>query len=238
MALILHIETSTDVCSVALSRDGDILFSKVEKTGPSHAALIGPFIDEALKVAEDSGLKLDAVAVSSGPGSYTGLRIGVSIAKGICYALQIPLIAIPTLNLLADICIRTVELPKNAMIRPVLDAKRMEVYTALFGREGNCLEPANALVVQDNSFFEECSKNIVFFAGNGSSKLKKLILSENARFLEDMIPLAEEMIPLSEKKFSLNPPSTRNDDISFVICYFFSYFPDSDVVPPYDSQLL
>jgi len=202
MALILHIETSTEVCSVALSRDGDILFSKVEKEGPSHAALIGPFIDDALKVAESMDLKLDAVSVSSGPGSFTGLRIGVSIAKGICYALSIPLIAIPTLDLLADMCRRTVELPENAFVRPVLDARRMEVYTGLFGKDGSCLEPANAIVIHENSFEKELSEELLFFAGNGASKLRKMIHSENARFIEDMSPLAEAMMPLAEKVFS------------------------------------
>jgi len=202
MALILHIETSTEVCSVALSRDGDILFSKVEKEGPSHAVLIGPFIDEALKVAETAGLKLDAVSVSSGPGSYTGLRIGVSFAKGICFALRIPLIAIPTIELLADMCIRIVGFPENALIRPVLDARRMEVYTGLFSIDGSCIEPVNALVVNEDSFNKELNEGILYFAGNGAQKLKKVINSENARFIEDMSPMAEAMMPLAEKAFS------------------------------------
>jgi tRNA threonylcarbamoyladenosine biosynthesis protein TsaB len=202
MALILHIETSTEVCSVALSRDGNVLFSKIENEGPSHAALIGPFIDEAMRVAENAGLKLDAVSVSSGPGSYTGLRIGVSAAKGVCYALQIPLIAIPTIDLIADMCIRKFELTDDSLIRPVLDARRMEVYTGLFGKDGSCLEKTNALVVKEDTFEKELSGNVVLFAGNGASKLRKFINSENARFVEDLSPLAEAMMPLAEKAYS------------------------------------
>ena len=131
MALILHIETSAKNCSVALSEDGQLLFNKVDTAGSSHSVQLGLFVDEALTMAERMSQKLDAVAVSSGPGSYTGLRIGVSLAKGVCYALDIPLISVPTLDLLADEVRRTKELAKNALICPLVDARRMEVYTAL-----------------------------------------------------------------------------------------------------------
>ena len=202
MALILHIETSTNVCSVALSLDGNILFSKIERKGLSHAALIGPFGDEALKVAQQHGLKIDAVAVSSGPGSYTGLRIGVSAAKGICYALHVPMIAVPTLALIVDMCVRTRNLPEKARIRPVLDARRMEVYTGLYGSDGSSLGPTEALVVMEDSFDKELSAGPVFFVGNGAKKLRTVLKSENAIFDEDLQPLAEAMMPLAEKAFS------------------------------------
>jgi len=202
MALILHLETSTKICSVALSLDGRILFSKVDMNGPSHAALIGVFVDEALKVIEEKGLVLDAVSVSSGPGSYTGLRIGVSMAKGICYGMGVGLIAIPTLELLADQVRRNVVLPENALICPMLDARRMEVYTALFDAQGNCLQHDNALIVDGNSFADKLQDHPVWFVGDGAAKCQSDIVSENAHFEERVYPVAEAMMPLAEKFFS------------------------------------
>lgn len=215
MALILNIETSTDVCSVALSRDGQILFSEVDIEGPSHAKLIGPFIDKALKVAENLELKPDAISVSSGPGSYTGLRIGVSIAKGVCYALGIPLISIPTLDLLTDMFINSIENSENILIRPVLDARRMEVYTGLYNEKGFSIEGAKALIVNENSFENELAENLVYFVGNGSAKLRNVLLSQNARFVDDLKPLAEAMIKLAEKSY---------DESDFVDVAYFEPF--------------
>lgn len=202
MALILNIETSTDVCSVALSRDGQILFSEVDKEGPSHAKLIGPFIDKALKVAENLELKPDAISVSSGPGSYTGLRIGVSIAKGVCYALGIPLISIPTLDLLSDMFINSIEHSENILIRPVLDARRMEVYTGLYNGKGICIESAKALIVNESSFEAELTEKLVYFVGNGSAKLRNVLHSQNARFVDELKPLAEAMVKLAEVSYN------------------------------------
>lgn len=201
MALILNIETSTEVCSVSLSRDGSLLFATIEKNGPSHATLIGTFVDEALKVAESSGLKPDAVAVSSGPGSYTGLRIGVSIAKGICYALGIPLISVSTLELMADTLINKLELSDDCLIRPVLDARRMEVYTALYDAKGKCLEEPNALIIDNESFSEELKKGYLYIAGNGAEKIRNVVLSENAKFETTLFPDAANMINIAERKF-------------------------------------
>jgi len=204
MALILHLETSTKICSVALSQDGRILFSKVDRNGPSHAVQIGLFVDEALSVAEKKGLKLDAVAVSSGPGSYTGLRIGVSMAKGVCFGTGAKAIAIPTLDLLADQVRRTLSLPKDALICPMLDARRMEVYTALYDTQGNCLEPVNALIVDENSFTEKLQNHPVWFVGDGAEKCQINIKSENAHFEENVYPLAEAMMYLAEKAYREN----------------------------------
>lgn len=201
MALILNIETSTEVCSVSLSRDGSLLFATIEKNGPSHATLIGTFVDEALKVAENIGLKPDAVAISSGPGSYTGLRIGVSIAKGICYALGIPLISVSTLELMADTLINKLELSDDCLIRPVLDARRMEVYTALYDAKGKCLEEPNALIIDNESFSEELKKGYLYIAGNGSEKIRNVVLSENAKFETTLFPDAANMINIAERKF-------------------------------------
>jgi tRNA threonylcarbamoyladenosine biosynthesis protein TsaB len=201
MALILHLETSTKVCSVALSENGIILFSKADIKGPSHAVELGLFVDETLKFVESKGLELDAVSVSSGPGSYTGLRIGVSMAKGLCYGAGVPLIAVPTLDLLADQVRHRFTLPKDALICPMLDARRMEVYTALYNTENKCLEKAKALVVNEDSFSEILALHPVWFFGDGSEKCQSKINSLNAHFEKDVYPLAEDMISLADQAF-------------------------------------
>jgi len=201
MALILHLETSTKICSVALSLNGVVLFSKVDLTGPSHAVQLGLFVDEALKVAENKGLKLDAVSVSSGPGSYTGLRIGVSMAKGLCYGSGVPLLAIPTLELMADQLIKRMNLPVNARIVPMLDARRMEVYTSVYDADGQCLDSVQALVVDENTFSELLKEHPVWFIGDGADKCQSIIKSDNAHFEETLFPVAESMVYLSEKSY-------------------------------------
>ena len=201
MALILHIETSAKNCSVALSRDSQLLFNKVDTAGSSHSVQLGLFVDEALTMAERMNQKLDAVAVSSGPGSYTGLRIGVSLAKGVCYALDIPLISVPTLDLLADEARRTKELAKNTLICPLVDARRMEVYTALYDADCTMLHPVSAVIVDEKTFEQELENHPVWFVGDGAEKCSAIIRSENAKFDGQIVPLAESMLPLAEKKY-------------------------------------
>lgn len=204
MALILHLETSTRICSVALSRDGRILFSKADLNGPSHAVLLGMFVDEALKVAEEIGQRPDAVAVSSGPGSYTGLRIGVSMAKGVAYGTGARVITIPTLDLLADQVRQMDILPANALICPMLDARRMEVYCALYDANGNCVEPVSARILDENSFSESLREHPIWFVGDGADKSQSLITSANAHFEVKTDPLAQAMMPLAEKAYKEN----------------------------------
>ena len=122
MACILHLETSTDVCSVSLSEDGAALFTKEDFNGPSHAVTLGVFVDEVLSMADSAGKHLDAVALSCGPGSYTGLRIGASMAKGICYGRNLPLIALPTLQVLSVPVLLDDELPEDALLCPMMSA--------------------------------------------------------------------------------------------------------------------
>ena len=220
MALILHLETSTKICSVALSLDGNILFSKADLNGPSHAVQLGLFVDEALKVAEEKGMKLDAVAVSSGPGSYTGLRIGVSMAKGVCYGAGAKAIAIPTLDLLADQVRRSIVLPEDALICPMLDARRMEVYTALYDAKGNCLEPVDALIIDENSFAEKLQNHPVWFVGDGAEKCQTHIKSVNAHFEVNVFPLAEAMINLAEKSFREN----KFEDVAYFEPFYLKEF--------------
>ena len=134
MSCILHIETSTEACSVAVSEDGLAVFSKEDLKGPSHAVQLGVFVDEALSFVDSHGMPLDAVAVSCGPGSYTGLRIGVSMAKGICYGRNLPLIGLPTLEVLCVPVLLHHDLPEDALLCPMIDARRMEVYAAVYDR--------------------------------------------------------------------------------------------------------
>ena len=132
MSCILHIETSTEACSVAVSEDGLAVFSKEDLKGPSHAVQLGVFVDEALSFVDSRGLPLDAVAVSCGPGSYTGLRIGVSMAKGVCYGRNLPLIGLHTLEVLCVPVLLYHDLPEDALLCPMIDARRMEVYAAVY----------------------------------------------------------------------------------------------------------
>ena len=155
MSCILHIETSTQVCSVALSEYGQNVFRKEDFTGPSHAVSLGVFVDEALSFADSHAMPVDAVAVSCGPGSYTGLRIGVSMAKGICYGLGVPLIGLPTLKVLCvPVLLYHDELPDDSLLCPMLDARRMEVYTTIYDRALRPMRDISADIVDEESYKE------------------------------------------------------------------------------------
>ncbi len=200
MSCILHIETSTNICSVALSEDGTCLFEKENSGAPSHAALLAPYVEEALSFADSHAIPLDAVAVSQGPGSYTGLRIGVSTAKGVCYGRNVPLIAIPTLELLSvPVLLYHDELPEDALLCPMLDARRMEVYTALYNRALKVEKPTTAEIIDENSFAEWLDRVPVCFFGDGAAKCKEVINHPNAIFIDDVKPLAKNMLPLAER---------------------------------------
>ena len=164
MSCILNIETSTTVCSVAVSNDAECIFNKEDHSGPHHNETLGAFVDEALSFIDSHGLKLDAVAVSCGPGSYTGLRIGTSMAKGICYGRDVKLIAIPTLELLA-VPVLLGEHPneEDALLVPMLDARRMEVYAEVFDRALHVVRPIQADVVTEETYKTYLDKGIVYF---------------------------------------------------------------------------
>ena len=202
MSCILHIETSTQVCSVALSEDGQCIFSKTDFEGPSHAVTLGVYVDEALSFADSHAIPLDAVAVSCGPGSYTGLRIGVSMAKGICYGRNLPLIGIPTPEVMCVPLLLDEELPEDALLCPMIDARRMEVYAALYDRALHPVREIEAVIIDESSYEDYLSRGPVYFFGNGAAKCKEKILHPNARFVEDIHPLAKWMFPLAEKAFA------------------------------------
>ena len=202
MSCILHIETSTQVCSVALSEDGQCIFSKTDFEGPSHAVTLGVYVDEALSFADSHAIPLDAVAVSCGPGSNTGLRIGVSMAKGICYGRNLPLIGIPTPEVMCVPLLLDEELPEDALLCPMIDARRMEVYAALYDRALHPVREIEAVIIDESSYEEYLNRGPVYFFGNGAAKCKEKILHPNARFVEDIHPLAKWMFPLAEKAFA------------------------------------
>jgi len=203
MACILHIETSTDVCSVALSEDGAVLFSKEDFDGPQHAVTLGVFIDEVLSMADSHAKPIDAVAISCGPGSYTGLRIGASMAKGICYGRDLPLIALPTLKVMSVPVLLMDELPEDALLCPMIDARRMEVYAAIYDRALRPVRPTAADVVDEATYREFLDRHPVYFFGNGSDKCKAKIQHPNAHFIPGIRPLAKMMCPLAEKAVAL-----------------------------------
>jgi len=196
MACILNLETSTTNCSVALSLNGELLFLKEDNsTQYSHAERLHIYIDAVLKEAQIERSQIDAVAVSKGPGSYTGLRIGVSAAKGLCFGLDIPLIALPTLEVLAN-KIQT----EAGCIVATLDARRMEVYSAVFDTNHQCIDPTTAKILNAESYADLLEKHTVFFVGNGAAKTQDLIDHPNAHF-DDQLPSSKEMCALSYQKY-------------------------------------
>ena len=201
MSCLLAIETSTKVCSLALSADGKVVFERINTEGISHASHLGVFASEAVAFAKENGLKIDAVAVSSGPGSYTGLRIGVSEAKGLCFGFDIPLIAISTLQLLAFQAIHRSQSVAPSFYCPMIDARRMEVYAAIYDENLNEIRSVQADIVDENTYQTYLDGNPVVFFGDGAEKCKPVIQSSNAVFLDDIYPKAKAMIPLAEKAF-------------------------------------
>ena len=205
MSCILHIETSTSACSVAVSEDGQNVFTKEDLNGPSHAVQLGVFVDKALSFADSHALPLNAVAVSCGPGSYTGLRIGVSMAKGICYGRNLPLIGLPTLKIqCVPVLLYHDELPDDALLCPMIDARRMEVYAAIYDRALKPLRDTAADIVDGHSYEEFLENHPVYFFGDGAAKCRSQLTHPNAHFIEGIRPLASMMFPLAEKAMAEN----------------------------------
>lgn len=202
MSCILHIETSTDVCSVAVSQDGASIFSKEDFNGPSHAVTLGVFVDEALSFADSHAIPVDAVAVSCGPGSYTGLRIGVSMAKGICYGRNIPFIGLPTPEVMCVPILLFHDLPEDALLCPMIDARRMEVYAAVYDRSLKAQRAISADIIDENSYAGFLAEHPVYFFGNGAEKCRSKLTHPNAHFIENINPLAKWMFPLAEKEMA------------------------------------
>ena len=221
MSCILNIDTSTNVCSVAVSQDGACIFDKEDHSGPNHAERLGAFVDEALSFIDNNAIPLDAVAVSCGPGSYTGLRIGVSMAKGICYGRDVKLLAVPTLELLCvPVLLREMVTDDDALLCPMLDARRMEVYAQLFTRSLREVRPIQADVVDADTYREYLDKHPVYFFGNGAMKCKEVIDHPNAHFIEGIEALAKNMLPLAERRMARE----EFEDVAYFVPFYLKDF--------------
>ena len=204
MAVILNIETSTNVCSVAVTAEGMVLTHFEDFQGQNHAALLSGYIKTCMDYLREKEMKLDAVAVSIGPGSYTGLRIGLSEAKGLAYALNIPLIGIDTLQIMAVSVMFNHEVDPESLFVPMIDARRMEVYTAVYDMALDARLAPTPLILDETSYREwlDNGEKMLFF-GNGSDKSKELLQSHpNARFIDDISPLAVDMLALAERAYA------------------------------------
>ncbi|GFD78349.1 tRNA (adenosine(37)-N6)-threonylcarbamoyltransferase complex dimerization subunit type 1 TsaB [Tenacibaculum sp. KUL118] len=220
MATILHIETATKNCSVSVANKGELLaIQELNDGNYSHAEKLHPFIQQVMEEAKLSFNDIDAVAVSKGPGSYTGLRIGVSAAKGLCFAFDKPLISIETLQSLAH----KVSV-KEGVVVPMLDARRMEVYAAVYNSKYEQVRDIKAEIINESSFEEYLSKGKVYFIGDGAEKCKGVIVNENAVFIDGEFPSAKEMVQLSLDKYKKN-------DIEDV-AYFEPFYLKDFVVTP------
>lgn len=235
MALILSIETGTDICSVALANDGELMALRESDEGRDHAKKVALFVDELLRETGVQPSDLDAIAVGKGPGSYTGLRIGVSFAKGMCYALDIPLIAIGSLDALTEVAredydagILDIEEEEwtKAKLCPLVDARRMEVYAEVFDNEGKALTDVVAEVVTEDSF-KEWRKDMFVIFGNGAKKCTELL--SDAIFV-DIAPSARGIVRLAEESFK----AQKFEDLA----YFEPFYLKEFLVIPSKKKLL
>jgi tRNA threonylcarbamoyladenosine biosynthesis protein TsaB len=214
MGIILNLETSSTNCSVCLAKDGVILAMKeLNSENYSHAEKLHVFIEEVMNEAALKMQDLETIAVSKGPGSYTGLRIGVSAAKGLCYALDVPLVSVSTLKSMAS---QLNSVDEDALVIPVLDARRMEVYSAVFDNHLNQVRETKAEIIDEQSFEEYIGSTSVHFLGSGAEKIKGIFNSDNLKFHLDVVPSAKEMALISFDKF-------KNKDFEDV-AYFEPYY--------------
>lgn len=226
MALILNIETSTEVCSVSLTENGKTLFLKESSEGLNHSKLLTVFIENIFKENSLDINSVDAVAVSKGPGSYTGLRIGVSVAKGLCYGLDIPLISVNSLEIMGKYAAQNsdkfgVEKNEKAVLFcPMIDARRMEVYTAIYNSNGEEIRPVSAEIIEEDFIADLLMENKVLFFGNGAEKCKRTIQNANSLFNGPKTTTAEYMNLLTEEKFS----KKQFEDVAYFEPFYLKNF--------------
>ncbi|MBA2613711.1 MAG: tRNA (adenosine(37)-N6)-threonylcarbamoyltransferase complex dimerization subunit type 1 TsaB [Bacteroidetes bacterium] len=219
MAFILNIETSTTVCSVSISQNGELLSCKEINNGYTHAENLHVFIKEVLHEVSLDISKLNAVAISKGPGSYTGLRIGVSAAKGLAYGLNIPLIALDTLQVMTNSAL--VKEAKGEAYCPMIDARRMEVYTAVYDNTLKQLKKTEALIVDENSIKHFSSFNKICFFGDGMQKCQEVLGQlKNAEFIDNIFPSAKNMCDLSYKKYK----EEKFEDVAYLEPFYLKDF--------------
>ena len=222
MACILHIETSTNACSVAVSENGQCIHEETQHgERGAGAEQLGRMVDEALSFTDSHAIPFDAVSVSCGPGSYTGLRIGVSMAKGICYGRDLKLIAVPTLELMCvPVLLRETITEDNALLCPMIDARRMEVYSALYDRSLKEVRPVGADVVTEETYKQWLDERPIYFFGNGAQKCMETLNHPNAHYIDGIEPLAKWMMPLAEKRF-LNE---QFEDVAYFVPFYLKDF--------------
>lgn len=216
MSVILSIETSTPVCSVAIHNEQGLVAMTNLHKGMSHSSLLNPVIQSLLQLTDLPMSELTAIAISKGPGSYTGLRIGTSTAKGLCYALDIPLISVETLKAMAS----GVQNPDEYFLCPMLDARRMEVYTSIYNNELSVIKETSPIVLDGNSFADILKKQKIIFFGNGSAKLKGVISNPNAYFIDNVEPDAQYVGTLALKKFE----EGQFEDLAYFEPYYLKEF--------------
>jgi tRNA threonylcarbamoyladenosine biosynthesis protein TsaB len=206
MPSILCLETSTEVCSVTVCKDGKVAELREDKSGKNHALLLTRFVEEVMNAGKLTFSQLNAIAVSGGPGSYTGLRIGVSTAKGLCYAAGLPLIAIPSLEAMAHHVINSFDIPgiekrESLLYCPMIDARRMEVYASVYDHQMRKIRGIQADIIDHLSFEELFKEHKILFFGNGAEKCKSTITHANAVFLDNIGTSASYMAGLAEKAY-------------------------------------
>ena len=206
MNRILCLESSTEVCSVAIIENGEILDFREENEGLSHSKMLTVFIQDILKSNDLQVADIDAVAVSEGPGSYTGLRIGVSVAKGICYAGEKPLIAISSLEAMTHYVLKNsnlynFDITHNDILVPMIDARRMEVYRAIYNSKAERVQKVEAVIVDEKTFETELKSGKVIYYGNGAEKCKTVLQHPNAVFIDSVITSSKSMAVIATQKF-------------------------------------
>lgn len=219
--IILHIESSTRYCSVALSEDDQSVFFKSNDEGMNHAALLSLFIRDAFNFLNERGQKVDAVAVSSGPGSYTGLRIGVATAKGLCYGSDLPLISVSTLETIAVAGLNEMpDIDPHALLVPMIDARRMEVYSAVYDTSVHQVREVLPEIITSESYADLLQNHKIYFMGDGAAKCKETIQASTAHFIDNIHPLAINMIPSAVMKYRLN----KFEDLAYFEPFYLKEF--------------
>lgn len=217
MSTILNIETSSRICSVAISRDGMVEYQLEDMEGMKHAERLAPFVEKCMQETSRREMKLDAVAVSMGPGSYTGLRIGLSTAKGLCLGLSVPLIGVDTLQLLAvKAMFRSMDWQGDEVLVPMVDARRMEVYTAAYDFALRELLPPQPMILDGDSYSELIAGGKAYFMGDATVKAKTVITSPKAHWIDGIEAHARDMVALSEKAFR----ESRFIDLAYSVPYY------------------
>lgn len=224
MAVILSLETSSKICSVAIHKDGNVLACSEVHINQSHASKLAPLISNVVSISGIAMSELTAVAISSGPGSYTGLRIGTSTAKGLCYSLSIPLITINTLELLAFQMSNRIE--QGALLCPMIDARRMEVYCMVVDKQLNEISPVEAKVITEDAFAEILDKRKIIFFGDGAMKCNTTITHSNAIFIDGVHPDVSDLGKIAFEKFTRNQ---KEDLVNFEPLYLKEFLIKSPV---------